>query len=92
MLCQVGHAQPLPEIVRDPGNMLLKSWGVLPFHEPANQHVDCLGDLPRGALSLLWTELLPAPGTHIPPLNTKPHRGGLSLDPNGSTCGIPQHS
>lgn len=71
MLCQMGHTQPLPEIVRDPGNMLLKSWGVLPFHKPANQHVDGLGDLPRGALSLLWIEFLPAPGTYIPPTQHK---------------------
>lgn len=67
VLCQVGHTPPLPEIVRDPGNMLLKSWRILPFHEPANQHVDCLGDLPRAALSLLWIELLPAPETFTPP-------------------------
>ena len=70
-LCQVGHAQPLPEIVRDPGNMLLKSWRVLPIHEPPNQHVDRLGNLPREALSLLWIQLLPAPETYIPPTQHK---------------------
>lgn len=75
--------QPLPKIVRDPGNMLLKSRGVLPFHEPPNQHVDCLGDLPRRTLLLLWI-VSSSPRHKSPPLNTKP--------PNGSTCGIAQHS
>lgn len=70
-LCQVGHTQPLPEIVGDPGNMLLKSWGVLPIHKPANQHVDRLGNLPRAALSLLWIQLLPAPETGIAPTQDK---------------------
>lgn len=70
-LCQVGHAQPLPEIIRDPGNMLLKSWGVFPVHKPANQHVDSLRNLQRAALSQLWLQLFPAPETYIPPTQHK---------------------
>lgn len=71
MVCRVHHAQPLPEVVRDPGNMLLKSWGVLPIHKPANKHVDSLGNLPKAALSLLWIKLLPAPETYFPPTQHK---------------------
>lgn len=65
--CQADYTQSLPEIVRDPGNMLLKSWGVLPIHKPANQHVDGLRDLLKAALSLLWLQHLPAPDTSLPP-------------------------
>lgn len=71
MLCQVAHTRPLPEIVGDPGNMLLKSWGVLPIHEPANKHVDRLGNLPRAALLLVWIHLLPAPESYITPTQHK---------------------
>lgn len=91
-LCRLHHTWPLPEIVRDPGNMLLKSWGVLPIHEPANQHVDGLGNLPRAALSLLWIQLLPAPETHVPPTQQKLSRLGPRLDFHSSICGITQHS
>lgn len=46
--------------------MLLKSWGVLPIHKPANQHVDGLRDLLKAALSLLWLQHLPAPDISLP--------------------------
>lgn len=54
-----------PEVVGDPGDMVLERAGGRPVHVPAHEHVDGLGDL-QGRPSASWTAA-PRPPPPAPP-------------------------